>query len=161
MNHEGLGQLFVRLLTENFEEATRARREKRASRSSATAKEEVPGARAGVQPERDHPVGVDADELRRHPLPHDSTPVNASALPRISMHRTTHGWIDARSSTTKATWSLPARLRKLPLAPRLWPPMSMVPSSALYRYPTGLFCGAPRRSTVARRPSRCLPRYSI
>jgi enoyl-CoA hydratase len=30
MNQEGIGQLFVRMLTDNFEEATRARREKRA-----------------------------------------------------------------------------------------------------------------------------------
>jgi enoyl-CoA hydratase len=30
MNQEGLGQLFVRILTQNFEEATRARKEGRA-----------------------------------------------------------------------------------------------------------------------------------
>lgn len=29
MNQEGLGQLFVRMMTDNFEEATRARKEKR------------------------------------------------------------------------------------------------------------------------------------
>ena len=29
MNQEGVQQLFVRMLTDNFEEATRARREKR------------------------------------------------------------------------------------------------------------------------------------
>ena len=30
MNQEGIGQLFVRMLTDNFEEATRARQERRA-----------------------------------------------------------------------------------------------------------------------------------
>ena len=29
MNQEGIGQLFVRMLTDNFEEATRARKEQR------------------------------------------------------------------------------------------------------------------------------------
>jgi enoyl-CoA hydratase len=32
MQTEGLGQLYLRMLTDNFEEATRARREKRAPR---------------------------------------------------------------------------------------------------------------------------------
>ncbi len=64
------------------------------------------------------------------------------------------------SSTTKATFGFAARLRNLRLAPMARPPMSMVPSSALYLKPTGLFCGAPLPSTVARRPRRCVFRYA-
>ena len=37
MNQEGLGQLLVRLMTDNFEEAALARREKRGAGSSAAA----------------------------------------------------------------------------------------------------------------------------
>ncbi len=54
-----------------------------------------------------------------------------SAAPRISRQRTRHGSRERRSSTTKATRPLSATLRYLRLRVIRYPPMSIVPSSAL------------------------------
>ena len=58
----------------------------------------------------------------------------------------------------KATLGLALRLRNFRLWARLKPPMSTWLVASSMKKPTGLFCGAPPPSTVARRPSRWLRR---
>ena len=89
-----------------------------------------------------------------------STSESASAVPRTSRPRTVHGSVDTRSSTTTATWGLVCTLRNFRVAPMACPPMTMSPLSSSRNTPTGLFCGAPPASTVARRPSGWSLRYA-
>src|SRR6266508_4069036 len=60
-----------------------------------------------------------------------SASTNASAWPRTSTPRTCHGSTDAMSSMTSATLRLASTLRNLRVWPIRYPPMSIVPSSAL------------------------------
>ncbi len=64
-------------------------------------------------------------------------------------HRGVHGLTEARSSTTKETCGSRRTLRNFWLAPRLWPPMSMVPSAGFKRKPTGTLRGVPSGPIVA------------
>jgi hypothetical protein len=84
-----------------------------------------------------------------------SASVSASARPRISSPRTTHGCTVTRSSTTNATRPFARTLRNFWLAAMFHPPMSIVPAAASTAKPTGLFCSIPLGATVASRPSRC------
>src|SRR5215472_12728739 len=80
----------------------------------------------------------------------------AWAVPRISRKRTRHGLAEAMSSTTSAARPLRRRLRNFWLVAMLKPVTSIVPSSGLWRKPTGLTWGLPSGWMAASRPSRWL-----